>query len=442
MSEEKRGGDCIRIAVPAQVPLATIIFYRSERLKGRTPLDLVPSILSWLDAHARDPLRSAVRKFMADGNLSASTAPSESLDALGRLQPSPDCRKRLGVPDARTMDASLVVTATDALAPPRPGLWAVLAASRAVAGELEGVLCFPHVGCLPVPSWDGMRLPADGAIVASHHVFVLQSFDGRAVGWVTTCGMADFGLPDLEAVDVPPGLGFTVARILGATAQHLIRDVQAGARRHPGNGFTLEIGREVRVTARDMAEYRGLPAPNGPAANATARVRLTLLPASQQKTAFLRISPPTDFEDYVGVFFEETAGKLLPGETQEVVSVAGDDPKLLEATRKALERLPGIKRRFQEGLEYGAVLCVKHGVPLGDCGVEYVWSTVSTWRGRRIQALLRNQPLCGSNLRAGQPLEIHEREVIDWEVQKLDGTREGGYTSAALLERLRSRGPK
>lgn len=440
MSEENRGGDGIRIAVPAHVPLAAIVFYRSEKLKGRTPLDLVPSILSWLDARARDPLRGAVRRFMADGNLSASTAPPESFDAISRLQPCPDCRKRLGVPDVRAMDSSLVVSAMDALAPPRPGLWAVFAASRAIARQLEGVLCFPHVGCLPVPSWDGMRLPADGAIAASHHVFVLQSFDGRAVGWVTTCGMDHFGLPELEAADVPPGLGVTVARILGATAQHLIRDVQDAAGRCPGRAFTLEIGREIRVTARDMAEYRGLPAPSGRAAEATARVRLTLVPAAKPKTTFLRISPPTDFEEYVGVFFEEIAGKLLPGETQEVVSVAGDDPKLLDATRKALERLPGIKRRFQAGLDYGAVLSVKHGVPARNGSVEYVWSTVSTWRGRRIQALLKSQPLCGSELRAGQPLEIHELEVIDWEIQRLDGTREGGYTTAALFDRLRSRG--
>lgn len=111
------------------------------------------------------------------------------------------------------------------------------------------------------------------------------------------------------------------------------------------------------------------------------------------------------------------------------------DSEAMEAAHlRAVQELPVAKRRFQDGLQPGETLYVKHGFPTGDEGHEYIWLVVNTWSDDRLRGQIANDPRLRLDLHAGQEVELRDADVFDWMVSLRDGTREGGYT-VAVVER-------
>jgi len=147
----------------------------------------------------------------------------------------------------RELDTPRVVAirCVDEWGPQRPGLWAALAVAHALAELLGGsVIDAFHSAALFGPRrW--MRAPADGRVHIVDHLRVPSSAGHGRLRWLSTLGLAQFGLPDLELVDVPPCAVERGARLLLGLAQHM---VDSGVRTPP----TGAIGRELLLTVGEL----------------------------------------------------------------------------------------------------------------------------------------------------------------------------------------------
>jgi hypothetical protein len=116
----------------------------------------------------------------------------------------------------------IAVRCVDRRGPRRPGLWAALSIAAALAEQLGGVVLDPRRGTAVFGAGEPLRPPADARVHAIDHLCVPSS---RGLGrrrWLSTVGLAHFGLPDLELVDVPEPTLELGARLLLGVAQHLI----------------------------------------------------------------------------------------------------------------------------------------------------------------------------------------------------------------------------
>jgi hypothetical protein len=146
---------------------------------------------------------------------------------------------------------------------PAAHLWV----SRAVAYSLACALSAPVVDEAQPRVFDaaavGSSLPdTDGVLPMSHWVMTLQSPDGHGY-WCTTTGLTRFGLPELQALDVPPRLRELWAVAMTGLAQRLVEIWSAEVRAHPGAPF-VEFPDVVSVSAADVAAaYRREPSGRG-----------------------------------------------------------------------------------------------------------------------------------------------------------------------------------
>ncbi|MFO7563387.1 MAG: hypothetical protein R6X02_12150 [Enhygromyxa sp.] len=116
----------------------------------------------------------------------------------------------------------IAVRCVDRRGPRRPGLWAALSIASALAELLGGAVVDPRRSLEVLGDRKPLRPPADARVRAVDHLCIPSS---RGIGrrrWLSTVGMAHFGLPDLELVDVPERVSERGARLLLGVAQHLI----------------------------------------------------------------------------------------------------------------------------------------------------------------------------------------------------------------------------
>ena len=146
---------------------------------------------------------------------------------------------------------------------------------------------------------------------------------------------------------------------------------------------------------------------------------------------FITLCPPRGFERSQGVWLYEVVESLLGLPEDRCIRLSSRNGDLLEAHRRAVARLEEVRRRFQTGLAVGEVLLIKLGFKAEEL-TEYMWVAVNTWMGKRLQGQLANEPQWRKDLKAGDPIELDQSEVFDWEIHKSDGTHEGGYSTAVL----------
>lgn len=116
----------------------------------------------------------------------------------------------------------IAVRCVDRRGPRRPGLWAALSIASALAELLDGVVVDPRRSLEVFGDRKPLRPPADARVRTVDHLCIPSS---RGLGrrrWLSTVGMAHFGLPDLELVDVPESVAEIGVRLLLGVAQHLI----------------------------------------------------------------------------------------------------------------------------------------------------------------------------------------------------------------------------
>ena len=116
----------------------------------------------------------------------------------------------------------LAVRCEDVRGPRRPGLWSALAVAHALAELLGGeVIDARHSAAIFGPrAWS--RPPADGRVHARDHLRIPSSRGPGRHHRLSTLGMAQFGLPELELDGLSLVATERGAQLMLGVAQHLI----------------------------------------------------------------------------------------------------------------------------------------------------------------------------------------------------------------------------
>ena len=132
----KAGGGPVVIPVATRVPVAFRVYY-TPGYPPLAPEDLRVKASEWLDEHAEEPLRSALRPVLLSDRLSYTDMPKTSfpppLDLLHKADVGAEERTRF---EAAWQVA--VVSCETKPQVPMFGLWAAIAAARSAATELKG----------------------------------------------------------------------------------------------------------------------------------------------------------------------------------------------------------------------------------------------------------------------------------------------------------------
>jgi uncharacterized protein YegJ (DUF2314 family) len=105
---------------------------------------------------------------------------------------------------------------------------------------------------------------------------------------------------------------------------------------------------------------------------------------------------------------------------------------LLAASRRAREKLPGLREQFNTKMRPGEYILVKVPFPTLKDGDEYMWVEVASWSGDKMKGLLKNEPVYVPMLHAGQMVQVSESKVFDYIHVLPDGTQEGNETGRII----------
>ncbi|MBI3947197.1 MAG: DUF2314 domain-containing protein [Armatimonadetes bacterium] len=425
-----------RIRLPEAQQVSFVVYFQPSEAEPTDPESLKRAIAGWLEAHAPEPMRMALRRCADSDQLRLLVGERDivadpPLEVLGWFRPG-ELEERL----FREATHAAVAVAADIVAPMRPGFWTAAAAARALAQALRGVILDPAIPrLLPLDAAE-RSIPDDGRIVVPDHILLPASPNRRGLIWMTSKGMARFGLPELEIRDVPPHLQDALANVMNGMAHHLLTESAALASQAGGPPAELVVGSEIRLTLDELLHARGavghaLP-PEGARGWTMLGVRYR---AARRGDALLRLVPPPPFQGQHSVWLTSVLSDLLGPLHEQVATVPTRSEGMEAAHRRALSELPAVKQRFQVGLREGEVLLVKHGFagdPAAD--VEFMWLSVAAWEGDRIRGHLINQPRWRTHLRAGQEVDVRVADIYDWIIAHEEGEFEGGYTNRVALE--------
>jgi hypothetical protein len=240
----------------------------------------------------------------------------------------------------------------------------------------------------------------------------------------TTHGLRRFGLPELQALDVPGVLTGAWTDVMCGIATRLLDEwIEAVDQESPPS--FVEIPAVLGVSEEDVARaFGGTPRGGG-----AARVRLRLdLPDDPDGETFLTVVPPLDFARSAGEHAAEVSEALF-GVQRGDIRVTERSEAMDQAIEVARAGLAQVRQRFRTGeLDRGAELIVKHRLPTPTGGNENVWATISDWSD---PALLlgtsMNDAQTDPSIRLGRPVRIAVDDVIDWALWRGDeGIVEGG----------------
>jgi hypothetical protein len=185
-------------------------------------------------------------------------------------------------------EAGVVITvrSVDRVGPRRPGLWAALSVAHALAELLGGVVVDPRRSEARFGPCVRLRPPADARVQVIDHLCVPSSRGLGRERWISSVGMAHFGLPDLEIVKVPPAVVELGARLLLGVAQHIIDASWSPPRSgdHP---------REALLTVGELHWALGGEAGSVPITSGRGWTRVALeLDGGRAWPELLRLGPP------------------------------------------------------------------------------------------------------------------------------------------------------
>jgi hypothetical protein len=372
-----------------------------------------------------------------------------SARAAGDLRPLPVTMQRyLG---ASPEQIQAMVTAAEFIEVTglyRPGWppvqqWAARAAAAALAADLGVPVLDAFVPRVLGPDKALAALP-DGGLNTRLSDWVLALHSKGPLGlWFTSRGLGRFGLPELQARNVPPHLAQPFTFAFTALASRLL-DLWLHALAGAGKAAFAQVPVVIDVAEADVARaYR--PSPRGrrqaasePGASGGGRVRVRLAfdPAVDDRAdSFLTVMAPDDWPSSAGEHLAAVCAELLGAPGRDVRAVRRDEA-MERAMRTARDSLAAARARFLSGdLAADALLMVKHKVPSAE-GTEYVWAYVTSWADpSRVLASSASDADLDPGIRVGRPIVIDADAVVDWAIW-IDGPGivEGGWTNQAVLD--------
>jgi len=262
----------VDIGIPPVVPVLFVVLFVARGVPP-TEGDLRRQAERWVVRHVDDPLGA---ELLAWSRREVARLEVHPVDHMVLPSRSALASAGLGVDEAAHLDATthaVVVGTVDRLLPPRPGLWWAIAAARGLARHLGGVIYDPELrAVLPVEVRDE-PLPRDGAIDLREHLRVAAN-PVRGGWWMTSHGLARFGLPDLEVCEVPGEVLFEAMGLVHRAAAAL-----------HGRARALALGggpARLKLTSLHLP-WRG---------NDAAPIGLSFAPFPGRAQPFLRLHPP------------------------------------------------------------------------------------------------------------------------------------------------------
>jgi uncharacterized protein YegJ (DUF2314 family) len=429
----------VSVPLPPSVGPEFVVYFRPLGHTLPTAANLRSRVRRWVEHGTTEPTRTALRAYidreMLDFRVGTrSSQPAPSVDLLRTMGAGSEELRRLQRATHR-----IVVLSADRPGPPHYGLWSAIASSRALAGDLGGVILDPELPRLEPLGSHSQPLPPELRVQLGDHIVVPYSMDERGLGWMTTNGMRKFGLPDLQIEDFPPNLHDKLAILMNGMARRVFAELRAQTADRPVRPEVLQIGPEIRLSLQDFTAEGEPPPKVLHGARGWTRVRLRYDPGRNSTTPFLTLLPPRGFRGDQGVWLNALLTDLF-GAEDTLRTVDKNSSAMEAAHQRAVEELPVVKQRFQRGLQPEQTLFVKYAFPTSGDGHEYMWIAVNTWKGGRLRGQLANDPQWRRDLRAGQTVELDEKDVFDWMIQLPDGHSEGGYTTTVVEREGRGNG--
>jgi uncharacterized protein YegJ (DUF2314 family) len=238
-----------------------------------------------------------------------------------------------------------------------------------------------------------------------------------------TLGMAKMGLPDVVAGDFVWSSSDQAGDLINIFCQSMAE----GARIETPGKFKLDLRaiKDARVREHHMESL-------GSSGTGTACVSLepALWQEGDPKNRLIEITS----DRYAGPDAYARQENMLStffGASDSITHVE-HSPELLEASRRAREKLPELHKMFSAGLEPDEFIEVKAPFETPDGGDEWMWVEITSWHGDRIKGLLENDPFEVPDLHSGQIVEVREEDVFDYIHQYPDKHQEGNTTSEIL----------
>lgn len=398
---------------------------------SRPPSDPIAAVRPYLAASVDQDLRDLVQQLLDApmcqiSVIRASDAPALPVDLFRIFGASP------GELDSAASASHMVVVQV-ASPPGWPPLheWVarIIAAGIAVASEA------PIIDTFVPKLTSSERLErtypdGHGEMRIAQWVLIPQSAGDEGL-WLTTKGLGRFGLPELQAANVPPQLGGQMAGAMTGLAQALMQWwIDAIGRGEPPAFVQLPQLFEF-VHADVRAAYGRDDEPSA----ARVSVRLELDPSSPSEDTFLSILPPLHFPASMGEFFAGLCRDLF-GSAPDELRQSRQHDAMERAIATALSTIDDVRARFVRGeLDLDQRLLVKFrlSVPGGN---EYPWLFVNSWNSpEQIHGTSGNDAVRDPSVRVGRPLVVAASDVIDWAIwTETGGIVEGGWTNDVLAE--------
>ncbi len=241
-----------------------------------------------------------------------------------------------------------------------------------------------------------------------------------------TLGMAKVGLPDVVVQEVPTSADNQAANLINLFCQSMAE----GAALKRSGKFNLDMHAIKDSSARDF-ELKSLKA------NATGMACLSLKPGKWEegdpKNRLIELSSDRysgpDHQAQQNAMFSSFFG------AEDSYTKVNHTDELLEASRKAREHLPELRKVFNTGLQPGEYIQIKAPFAIPDGGREWMWVEVTSWKGEEIKGTLENDPFNVPSLHAGQIVEVREKDIFDY-IRKYPDKHQEGNTTGKIIEKL------
>jgi uncharacterized protein YegJ (DUF2314 family) len=418
------------IPVPSSVPTWFMIFCR---FSGAPPSvsDIFEEAKRWVMDNVHPPLREMIWAYLNPELMIVDVAPRRDVP----IEILRQCAPMLSEEQRQEIDAAthvISVRASDPLPGPRLGLFAAVAAAKAcaersgarVALDADTASAFP----LSTP-FHGLHSGVEPCLAS--FIRCPYSFGDNGVAYMTTIGMARFGLPDLQVIGIPPIDIQALGRTLIGLCQVLITMIRSADGGYENPAAPVPAILETAVTEFYL-QMSGARMADTPAVSkdAVARVRLEYQPQpGNPERSFFTLRPPAGYSGDYGAWLHSLVNTFFAPEDTMHNVVHGSGME--QAHRRAIAELPSMKQRYLSGALGPWRFGVKHGFTVGDPrdgNHEYMWVFVREWVGNRIAGELVNSPRMRKDLRMGQRIELTEADVFDWIVVGPNGPQEGAYT--------------
>ncbi|MHB0969711.1 MAG: DUF2314 domain-containing protein [Thermoanaerobaculia bacterium] len=260
--------------------------------------------------------------------------------------------------------------------------------------------------------------------VLADHITIHTYMNGdyaRAI----TLGMAKFGLPDVVVEELTWSTSRAAANMINAVCQSV---AETGR-------FTVTGEYDLALESIRNPEARASQLENpGEGATRLAQLRFEMVKPEegdpQNRIIALRFDRHQGHDPHAQ---QAAALGALYGSTDSVIQVQHTD-ELRAASESARNQLPALALAFRAGLAPGEYIQLKAPFATTSGGTEWMWVEVTSWKGSKIEGLLRNDPVEIPKLHSGQKVTISEDDVFDYIHIYPDGHEEGNTTGPILAK--------